>query len=627
MAISFRYKRPALLLICIFSALQSFAQRDVSTYYYSMDLTNVVDDKLKVELAAPKINTDEINFYLPKIVPGTYELYDFGRFVSEFQAIDTDGKEMQTVKTDSNTWKIKNAKNLKKVRYVVEDTWDTSIKGKFVFEPGGSNIEASKNFMINTHCFFGYFEGMKFAPFNIQIKYPQNFYGSTSMERSKELLKPSNTDIFISPNYIRLVDTPIMYCVPDTGLITVGGAKVLISVYSPNKKVSGKFVAGKIKQLLDAQCKYLGGKLPVDQYSFLVYLTDRESGSGASGALEHSYSSLYFLPEMAPDNIVQTIRDVAAHEFFHIVTPLNIHAEEIGNFDFQNGNMSEHLWMYEGVTEYSAGHMQVKYGLMEVSDYFDKIREKLYGAEDFKDDLPMTVMSKECLGQYNSQYGNVYQKGALIGMCLDIKLRSLSDGKYGIQDLMNDLAKSYGKDKSFKDAELFGEITKLTYPEIGEFLKKHVSGKDPLPFKAIFEMVGIDYTAEQVGNAITFGGITIGYDPTTQNLVIVETNRMDAFGKALGYQEGDLMIKFNKKKLTPDNGKEVITDFVKNAKVGNTLKVEVLRKTPQGKLKKKKLKAKIQPVQVAQKFLLKPASNASEKQLKVRKAWIGPIVD
>jgi predicted metalloprotease with PDZ domain len=41
------------------------------------------------------------------------------------------------------------------------------------------------------------------------------------------------------------------------------------------------------------------------------------------------------------------------HEFFHIVTPLSIHSKEIQDFDY-NDKMSEHLWMYEGVTEYFA---------------------------------------------------------------------------------------------------------------------------------------------------------------------------------------------------------------------------------------------------------------------------------
>ena len=57
--------------------------------------------------------------------------------------------------------------------------------------------------------------------------------------------------------------------------------------------------------------------------------------------------------------------DNAAHEFFHIVTPLSIHSEEIQYFDFNQPKMSEHLWLYEGSTEYHAHMVQEKYG----SDY------------------------------------------------------------------------------------------------------------------------------------------------------------------------------------------------------------------------------------------------------------------
>ena len=38
----------------------------------------------------------------------------------------------------------------------------------------------------------------------------------------------------------------------------------------------------------------------------------------------------------------------------------------------------------------------------------------------------------------------------------------------GTQELMRELAKSYGKDRPFKDSELFDKITALTYPEIGK---------------------------------------------------------------------------------------------------------------------------------------------------------------
>jgi predicted metalloprotease with PDZ domain len=61
------------------------------------------------------------------------------------------------------------------------------------------------------------------------------------------------------------------------------------------------------------------------------------------------------LPELMPkEELVKSMMDVVSHEFFHIVTPLSIHSKEIQDFDYNDPKMSEHLWMYEGVTEYFA---------------------------------------------------------------------------------------------------------------------------------------------------------------------------------------------------------------------------------------------------------------------------------
>ena len=73
--------------------------------------------------------------------------------------------------------------------------------------------------------------------------------------------------------------------------------------------------------------------------------------------------------------------------------------------------------MYEGVTEYFAGHVQVYEGLISKSEYLGIIEDKIKGAGYYKDDLPFTTMSLGCLDLHEDQYGNVYQKGALIGLC------------------------------------------------------------------------------------------------------------------------------------------------------------------------------------------------------------------
>jgi predicted metalloprotease with PDZ domain len=235
------------------------------------------------------------------------------------------------------------------VSYDVEDTWDTDQNENIIFEPAGTNILADTNFVLNNFGFFGYLKDQKEIPYELYITKPVGFYASTGAEN---LSTGKTNDVIKFDNYHQLADSPIMYCRPDTAWLNVGGAKILVSIFSPNQKVSAKEIAPDINKILTAQKDYLGGTLPVKKYAFIISLFRGFSGkSGSYGALEHSYSSFYFLPEGSATGLSQSVKDISAHEFFHIVTPLNIHSEEIQFFDYDNPKMSAHLWMYEGTSE------------------------------------------------------------------------------------------------------------------------------------------------------------------------------------------------------------------------------------------------------------------------------------
>lgn len=599
------------LLLC----LSAFSQNDA--YHFYIDLNKINNDLLQVSLKTPTINKDKIIYNIPKIVPGTYEIYDFGQYTMDFEAFDKEGKSLSVNQLDENRWEISNAQTLDKVSYWVEDTWDAEVK-QFVFEPGGTNIEENENIVLNNHGFFGYFDGMKNKKYELNITRPADFYGSTGLTTG---ITNGNTDQFTTENYMDLVDAPIMYNKPDTVFIKVGGADILISVYSKNKAATAKELSQDIRAILEAQKEYLGGKLPIKKYAFIIYLYEGQSGSGGSGALEHSYSSFYYLPEMSAEQLSGFVVDVSAHEFFHIVTPLNIHSEEIGNFDYINPKMSKHLWMYEGVTEYFAGHVQVYEGMIAKAAYLDVIQEKLRGANQFKDDLPFTEMSLGCLDQHQSQYGNVYQKGALIGLCLDILLREQSNGEKGMKDMMATLSKEYGKYKSFQDQELFDKIAQLSSPTIRDFFTNYVEGGKKLPFKELFEKVGITFEQDVKVKEISLGGIALGFNPESSRLYIDNINEMNSFGKALGYKRGDEIVSINGTELTMSNIQSEIDNFKKNTIDGEKVRIVVARKS-KGKYKNKTLKAKARSIEKEQKFFLAFNKNASDKQLRLQKAWL-----
>ncbi len=603
-------------LAFIFSA-SVFADGNNDKYSYKIDLTSIANDKIKVTLTPPKITTDEVIFRMPKMVPGTYKIYDFGRFVSEFRVGAPTNVNCPVTRLDDNSWKISNATQMTGIEYWVEDTWDTEISENKIFEPAGTEIDENRCFVLNNHGFFGYFEGMTQKGYEVDVTRPFNFYASTGLNFSSK----QNTDHFTTISYDQLVDSPIMYTIPDTTFIQVGNCRVLVSVYNEPKEVLSSKVAEWIGAILDAQQNFLGGKLPVDKYAFLIYVPKEVSFGG--GALEHNNSSMYFMPFYGEEYFQQIMKDVAAHEFFHIVTPLTLHSEEIHHFDFTNPEMSEHLWLYEGMTEYNAHLVQVRSGLINVEAYMENIIEKMNYAENFNDTLPFTTMSKGCLGVYEDQYINVYQKGALINMCLDILIIQNSNGSKNLREVIAQLSDQYGVRKPFKDEELFGEIEKLTYPEVRKFLDTYVAGPNRIPYKEMLSIVGLELSEGGVTEVIDpgFDIQYINYDEAQDKFYIMSDEYITEVGKTMKLQAGDMIDKINGKELRMANVMEVLQTFYQTSKTGDPVQYEILR--PKGKkYKKVKLKGVLgkASLQIEKKLYL--VENPTPDQVRFRKAWI-----
>ncbi len=606
----------------IFICLNLSAQ----TCEYKVNLNNVEDDELEIELLVPQLKQKDLYFQMPAMVPGTYSVYNFGRFVSDLRAFDTEDNELTVEHPDVNTWKIVNAKKAAKVTYRIEDSWDTK-KSNVIFEPAGTNIDEDV-FVFNNHGIFGYFRKYEKLPFKLVIDRPKELFGGTAMKRSGG---DEDTDIFECESYNSLVDNPILFAKPDTATIQVGKTSVLIHTHSPTGMVNSKGMIADIKPILEAQRAYLGGTLPVDNYAFLIFLNKEGDFylSGSAGALEHSYSSFYCMFEGEQSAIGQTVRDVAAHEFFHIVTPLNIHSEQIHDFDFINPEMSRHLWLYEGGTEYAAQHVQVKQGLMPVEQFLTAMSQKMRQADMFDASIPFTTMSLTCLDENKTQYVNVYSQGALINMCLDMKLRILSDGQYGTQKLMQDLAKKYGINKAFKDKSLFKEIGKVTgyKKEMKDFFARYLDGVEKLPIEELMSEMGISYQETGVVNELSqFGfspntGITFNFQ---KKLLELLDAGLDPFGKdIIGFKGGDLLYKWQGQELTMKTVQAVLTQYAMTASEGAELQVVVLRKNAEGEYEEKELKGKLKEVPVEVKHAFTINSEATPEQLKMRKAWIG----
>lgn len=542
--------------------------------HYTIDLNQVVDDRVKVELKMPKIRQKKGAFHFPRIIPGTYTAYDFGRLVNHFKAMDRNGNELPVEHQDINTWMIRQADQLYMITYWVDDTYDLT-EGKPVAGMSGTNIEQGRNFLLNGHGFFGYLQGFEDLPLTIDVIRPEGMFGSSAYPAVQT---DGQVDHYEAPDYAFVVDMPIMYCVPDTVTVHIGKTDVLISVHSPNRQVEASYLAEAYSGLLRSQAAYLGGELPVDSYAFLMYFMSEPLPIG-TGALEHNYSSVYCLPEMSQESLRPFLVNIAAHEFFHILTPLQLHSREIHDFDFIDPRMSRHLWLYEGVAEYFAHHNQVRSGMIYREEFIRRMAEKVQQSKSlYQDDLPFTRLSEGCLDKYAHEYGNVYQKGALIAMCLDLELTNWSGGTYRLIDLMKDLDAEYGPDKPFRDKDLIKEITSLTGPQIRKFFDFYVTGNTPLDYAHFLNLAGIEYQEPSDTLVYTLGDVSLGMNPESGRLVVNGVYQLNEFGRALGYKEGDELISIQGQPMPKTAFGPFFKGIFAQVREGDRFEVAVLRK-------------------------------------------------
>jgi predicted metalloprotease with PDZ domain len=217
---------------------------------------------------------------------------------------------------------------------------------------------------------------------------------------------------------------------------------------------------------------------------------------------------------------------------------------------------------------------------------------------------------------YSSNYYNVYQKGALIGMCIDILMREESNGRRSMISLMKELSMKYGKNKPFVDDMLIDEITKMTYPSVGEFLRTHVEGTTPIDYNTFFDKVGlIEMETETEGDFIMVGGAPIVSGSPEKGIFFTELALKNSFWAEQGVRSGDVIKEVNGAEVRLDNANSIFQK-VAGWQVGNEIAVKLERDGKEIIIKT----ITTQPLVKAKGMSADP--EASKEQINLRKAWL-----
>ncbi|WP_400192734.1 PDZ domain-containing protein [Hymenobacter sp. B81] len=612
------------LLAAATAAAQTPAVAPAAGYRISVDTRPAATtDQLRIVVQTPSVQDDQVTYVMPSVVPGSYAKKDYGRFVQDFRALDDKGKPLKVRREGANLFIIDKARRLARLEYRVDDTWDARMDASYVFQPGGTNFDptaAQPNFVLNHYGLYGYLEApgrsYKMLPYEVSVQHDAALYGATALPARRS----PGQDVFTADSYVTLADGPILYARPDTASLAVGGARIHVAVTSETGKVRAPQVLEIIRPMAEALGRFFG-QMPVPQYHFLMYFPDFQTSkvinrqTGAYGAMEHSYSSLYFMPERNTEaELREMVQEIASHEFLHMLAPLNIHSREIGEFDFRSPRMSQHLWLYEGVTEYFAHLAQVQAGITTEDVFRRNMRDKIEASQKFPS-VSFTEMSRRILEKpYDAMYDNVYQKGALIGWLLDIRIQELSQGRRSLRDVLLTLRERYGPTRSFEDQQLIPEIVALTHPQVQQFFDAYVVGDQPLPLAEYLEKIGWHYTANESRRLKAYGQLGFRYNERAQQFEAAETNPE---GNVFGVQNGDVIVAVNGQPVSLQTAEQLLRPLLEPAEAAVRLTLRRGTTTLDREAAPREFEVEIRNQ-------LEPNPSATPQQLELRRRLLGP---
>jgi predicted metalloprotease with PDZ domain len=592
LCLHFKFYMKKLFLIYLNTCI-AFAV-NAQQYIYQLDIANIINDQILVTATVPKVSSNAVVYHFPKTVPGTYAVEDYGNYIQDFKAYDKNDKLLAATKQGNNDYLINQANELHSISYLVNDAMDMKVKENKIFEPASTNIEAGKNVLMNNGGFFGYLDNTELLPISILIKKPSNYFGATSLTTTRF----NNTEQeFKAKDYHQLVDCPILFAAPDTATFKVNNATVTIACYDVTGQKRAKYFYNELKRDMEGVAKFLP-QLPVDRYTFLLYVDDLTKFNGifsgtdkigfskaiqlyktfkslGIGALEHGNSSTYYLANLGENlkmkdlKLENQLTAAAIHEFMHIVTPLGLHSQHIGNFNYANPVMSKHLWLYEGVTEYNAHLIKLQSGIYTKEEFLDEMNNKIRSGNSFPiTKMSFTQMSENVLKKpFKKEYIHVYDRGAALAWLLDMRIIKLTNGAKTLKDVVLQLSNKYGKDKSFDESTFITEFVEMVDPKLQQFFDDYITGNIDWKLNEDLNNFGVSYIKKKT--------IKVPANPFSNddNEIKLKKQVLNLFGKTVkkvyqgefaGLQKGDMVENDTYKKIMQPKGKFVAENTLVN---------------------------------------------------------------
>ena len=459
-------------------------------------------------------------FTLPVWIPGSYMIREFAKNIVTLHAA-SDGRPLACEKTDKATWQCAATVAAITLTYEVY-AWDLSVRAAHLDEThaffNGTSVFLLPSGHENSPCEVEILRpaGARYANWNIatalrQSQAPARIADTNTPESLADTgllpISAKQFGTFAAANYDELIDHPVEMGTYTYATFDACGVTHHIAITGRHRADMPRLCAD-LKKICEVQIRLFEPETaaaPMREYWFLIMAV----GDGYGG-LEHRASTALIcnrddLPLAHEKKIGKGYRrflGLASHEYFHTWNVKRIKPAAFVPYDLTRENYTRQLWFFEGVTSYFDDLVLVRAGLIEPLVYLELIAENIgrVMSQAGRTKQSMAESSFDAWIKYYRQDENspnaivsYYQKGAIVGLSLDLTIRHRTLGAKSLDDVMRALWVNYGrKGVGVPEGGVEALTKEIAGLDLGDFFASAVHGTADIDLVPIFKTVAID---------------------------------------------------------------------------------------------------------------------------------------
>jgi predicted metalloprotease with PDZ domain len=150
-------------------------------------------------------------------------------------------------------------------------------------------------------------------------------------------------------------------------------------------------------------------------------------------------------------------------------------------------------WLTEGFTEYYANRAIYREGLITARDYLEKLSRHVGAYAYFWWSPVFGHVTLREAGSDKTRYRfGVYDGGAVTALCLDLRIRQLTQDRRSLDDVMRLLFDRFAlSGKTFSYEDVVAAMVEVGGEDLRSFLARYVTGHEQLPYREMLEGVGV----------------------------------------------------------------------------------------------------------------------------------------